>query len=124
MIIIPTRQEPPAPTRRSRELGARFEEALREYRRQEPGLTDDEVRAATAGLVAPDEDAAAALRRRRIMVAGLAAAIGMVGAVISATRGAGGTAPTGWAQSAQPLLIAIIVALAFVAVAIRLRSRR
>lgn len=123
MIIVPMRSEAPAPTRRSRELASRLEEAIREYRRQEPGLTESEVRAAAASLATPDEDAVAAIRRRQVIAVSAAAVLAVLGVVLSATSGGdvdGNTA----SKTAMPVIAALIGAIAVVAAVLRIRARR
>ena len=49
MVFVPIIHQPPLlQTRHSRELGLRFDEAVREYKRQHPDLTDVDVRTALA----------------------------------------------------------------------------
>ena len=62
MIIIPERPEPPPQTPYSRELARRIEQQVRDYKREHPDLTADEVRAALMQST-PAEDSTNFMRR-------------------------------------------------------------
>ena len=46
MFIMPVPQQAPPPTARSRELGRRINDLVRDFKRDHPDVTDDEVRSA------------------------------------------------------------------------------
>ena len=110
MIIVPG-LPPMQETRHSRELSRRVDDAVRDYRRNNPDVTEAEVRTAllqsTPAGVSPD-----VARRRRVAAMGVAAAA--VGAFTASARAGGDFNNRTW------LLIVGIVgavgALAFVAI--------
>ena len=65
MLIVPG-LPPLQQTRHSRELGRRVEQLVRDYQRENPGVTEGDVRTALAQLTAetPSPDA---LRRKRVL---------------------------------------------------------
>ena len=110
MIIVPlhtSRQE----TRHSRELSSRVDDVVRDYRRDNPDVTESDVRTALLRS-APAGDAPDVVRRRRAVGVGIAAAA--VGA-FTATANAGGTfnRPTWLLVSG---IVAAVGAVAFVAI--------
>lgn len=123
MIFVPMqRREALAPTRRSRELESRLEEQIRVFRREQPELTEAEVRAAVQRLAPPsDDDGIAPVRRRQVAALGVAAVAAIAGAVVATTRGTGGA--TGNAEAVVPVIAAVCVALAVVFVVVRFRAR-
>jgi hypothetical protein len=108
MIIVPG-IPPLQETRNSRELNRRVEEAIRDYRRDHPEITEAEVR--TALVQSTPGGAPGVVRRKRVVAAAIAAA--SVGA-FTATASAGGsfTRPT-WI-----MIGGIVAAVAAIAIAI------
>jgi len=76
----------PSQTRLSRELGKRIDNLVLDYKRQNPELTDAEVRAALLQS-APADDSPEVIRRRRAFAVGVTAAI--VGAFVAVGSNAG-----------------------------------
>jgi hypothetical protein len=115
MIIVPG-IPPMQETRNSRELNKRVEEAIRDYRRDHPELTEAEVRAALMQST-PGADAPGVVRRKRVLAAAIAAVC--VGA-FTATASAGGsfTRPT-WI-----MIGGVVAAVAAVAIAILRMAQR
>jgi hypothetical protein len=103
-------------TRNSRELNRRVEEAIRDYRRDHPEITEAEVRAALMQST-PGSDAPGAMRRKKAVAVAIAAAC--VGA-FTATASAGGsfTRPT-WI-----MIGGVVAAVAAIAVAILRMAHR
>lgn len=114
-MFIPVHTHIPTPTqtKHSRELGRRVEHLIREYQREYPEMTEDEIRAALARSSVTGNDVAPAVRRvlgvsvgvLAMLVAGIFAAVSSSGA----RSGAGGGALT-WA-----IVAGLIVVLAGVA---------
>jgi hypothetical protein len=118
MIIVPGRTEEPIVTRHSRELGRRVEQLVRDYKRENPELRDEEVRSALMHSMMESTDVDALQRRRKlaIMASGLAVAVAGVAAAM-AGRG-GETNPSVW------VVFAAVCAIAGIAIALRRLNRR
>lgn len=86
MIIIPERTEPPPQTPYSRELARRIEQQVRDYKREHPDLTADEVRAALMQST-PAEDSTNFMRRKRIAAIAMGAAVAGAFAVMASNSG-------------------------------------
>jgi hypothetical protein len=87
MIIIPERPEPPPQTPHSRELARRVEQEVRDYKRQHPELTEDEVRSALMQST-PAGDSTNFTRRKRIAAIAMGAAVaGAFGVMASNSSG-------------------------------------
>lgn len=119
MIFIPMPQQTTTQTRHSRELSRRFDQVVRDYQRDHPELTDAEIRAALAHSAATSDDGDTPGANRRIAVLGIAAALGVAGAVVAATQGSRGSS-----TDFQWPILTIIIAIAAVGVAVtRLKGR-
>jgi hypothetical protein len=109
MMIAPG-MPPLHQTRHSRELGRRVEQAVREYQRDNPDVTESDVRTALLQS-APGGDAPEVVRRKRMF--GIAAAV-MIGGAFALMASTGGrlveVGTTGWRIVG---VIAMICALAF-----------
>ena len=86
MLIVPG-LPPLQQTRHSRELGRRVEQLVRDYQRENPDVTEGDVRTALAQLTSSDAPSADALRRKRVL-AGVIAALGV--GVFTAMASTGG----------------------------------
>ena len=121
MIFIPMvhQQRTPAPTRYSRELGQRFDETVREFKRQHPDLTDADVRTALATSLkqagSPEDEAR---QRRLAFVALLGTGLAFIGVALS------GGNPGQDSEGMALMIMGIVVAAAGVAVAVIRLSRR
>ena len=121
MIFIPMvhQQRTPAPTRYSRELGQRFDETVREFKRQHPDLTDADVRTALATSLkqagSPEDEARP---RRLAFVTLLAIGLAFIGVALS------GGNPGQDSEGMALMIMGIVVAAAGVAVAVIRLSRR
>ena len=116
MIIVPG-LPPLQETRHSRELSRRVDDAVRDYRRDNPDVTEADVRTALLKS-APAGDAPELVRRRRIVaVALMAAAVG----VFTATASAGGKF-TGPAWMVILGVVAVVAAVAIAAIRIAQRD--
>ncbi|HEX9564417.1 MAG TPA: hypothetical protein VF981_10620 [Gemmatimonadaceae bacterium] len=118
MIFIPMGgdEATPTQTRHSRELGNRVEQVIRDFQREHPELTDDEIRAALAGssLVTRHRRQPGGRSRQVALLAGVAAAlVGVVAGALgdSAGDGAGGSLPWmlfGGLAAAVVVLVAVL----------------
>ena len=88
MIIMPVPQQATPPTARSRELGKRIDDLVRDFKRDHPDVTDDELRSALlhAAPTASGPNPTNARRAIGILVAFLAAGFAM-----TAVNGGGST---------------------------------
>lgn len=119
MIFIPGLPPLPAQshTRLSRELGTRIDNLVRDYKRQNPELTDGEIRAALLQS-APAGDSPEVVRRRRAAAVGVAAAV--FGAFV-AIGSNGGTLPI---AGETWKIVGIVAAVGVAAIALIVRARR
>ena len=85
MIIAPG-LPPLHQTRHSRELARRVEQAVRDYQRDNPDVTESEVRTALLQS-APGGDAPEVMRRKRMMGLVVAVLMGGVFALVASTGG-------------------------------------
>ena|SRR5687768_16092274 len=85
MIILPGRTYEPVVTRHSRELSARIQQLVREYRSQNDDISDEELRSALQLATRATTGEDSLLRRKRIMVGAVAAMVGVVGAFTAAS---------------------------------------
>jgi hypothetical protein len=116
MLIVPGLHPLPQ-TPHSRELARRLEETVRDYHRDHPELTEDEIRAALTQS-APSGDSRFTARRRRAFGVGLSAA--MVGA-FTALASNGGRLPFGretWT------IVAVVATVCVVAIGVVVLARR
>ena len=116
MIILPVPQQAPPPTARSRELGKRIDDLVRDFKRDHPDVTDDELRSAllhSAPNGRPDPTNA----RRSMAILGATAAVvaGGIALIQGSTRPGGGGA---W------MFIVVAAALAGLAFAVIQFARR
>ena len=86
MIYIPERPEPPPQTRHSRELARRVEQEVRDYKRQHPELTEDEVRSALMQST-PAGDSTDLTRRKRIAAIAMGVAVAGAFGVMASNSG-------------------------------------
>lgn len=116
MIIVPG---PPAlqETRHSRELNRRVEEAIRDYRRDHPELTEADVRTALMQST-PGGEPGYIVRRRKAAAVGVAAAA--VGAFTAVAGGGGKFTGQTWILVCAVLLV--VGALAFAAIRLARRD--
>ena len=85
MIIVPG-APPVQETKHSRELGRRIEQVVREYQRDNPDVSLSDVRIALMQRT-PGGDAPDLMRRKRVLVAAIAAVAVGVFTAISSTEG-------------------------------------
>jgi hypothetical protein len=125
MIIVPTPPPTRSATRHSRELGKRVEQLIRDYQREHPELTDDEIRAALAQSSLTSDDDAQALQQRRKLVVTVAVGLAVAGLIAGTVLDKGaGAASSGFGSGEWPVL-SITIAVVVVAFAvIRMISRR
>lgn len=116
-MFIPMSQDEgmPTQTRHSRELASRVERAIRDFQRDHPELTDDEIRAALASTarLAPGQNRRLPVRRRVGLVAGATGAVLAGGFALVNERSGGGQ--LAWLVAAGALLVAAIVVALLVA---------
>ena len=115
MIIVPG-IPPLQETRNSRELNRRVEEAIRDYRRDHPEVTEAEVRVALMQST-PGSDAPGVVRRKKAVMVGVAAAA--VGAFTAISSSGGKFNNQTWV-----LVCGIVAAAAAVAFVIIRLARR
>jgi len=125
-MFIPVQSHVPTPTqtKHSRELGRRVEHLIREYQREYPELTEDEIRAALSHSSLAGDDVAPAVQKRRAVgvalgLAGLVAA-GLAAMISSGGGGAvsgGGNGPLPWLIVAG--LVAVLAGVAVLVAATR-----
>lgn len=115
MAGLPPMQAP-SPTRRSRELGKRIDELVLDYRRQNPELTDAEIRAALVQSAPPGDSVD--VRRRRAFAVGVTAAI--VGAFVAVGSNSGKLPIAGETWG----MVGIVAAIGIGAIALIVRARR
>jgi hypothetical protein len=84
MIIVPGRTYEPVVTRHSRELSRRVEQVVREYQSQNDDVSDEELRSALQLATRATAGEDTLLRRKRIIVGAVAAAVAMTGAMVAA----------------------------------------
>jgi hypothetical protein len=117
MIIIPDRPEPPPQTPHSRELARRVEQEVRDYKRQHPELTEDEVRSALMQST-PAGDSTNFMVRKRIAALVIGAAVaGALGVMASNSGGNVAGINFGWK------IVGVCAAVLAVAIAIRIVRR-
>jgi len=95
MIIVPVPQQapPPPPTARSRELGRRIDDLVRDFKRDHPDVTNDELRSALlhSAPAASGPDPRNARRAIGLLVAFLASGLAITVLMESrSTRASGG----------------------------------
>ena len=117
MYIVPGLNAPEPQTARSRELGGRIEQAIRDFQREHPELTRREIRAALShSMTLAGQDG---LQKRRLVslaVGGGAAAIGAVMAV------SGSIAPV--SSNVVWIVVAAIVGIGGLAIALMRMTNR
>jgi hypothetical protein len=124
MLIIPAPHPTQAATRHSRELGKRVEQLVRDYRREHPELTDDEIRAALAQSSLVSDDADQERQQRGKAMVAIALALGIAGLVAALVLGRAAETGGGAGSGSWPV-VSIIVAVLVVALAVvRVVSRR
>jgi len=114
MLIVPG-FPPLQQTRHSRELSKRVEQLVRDFQRDHPELTEDEVRAALMAS-APAGDAPEVVRRKRAFAVGMVAAT--VGAFVAVASNSGELAIRGvtWQIVGAVLAVCAVVIAAVVLV--------
>lgn len=111
-MFIASRVAPLHQTRHSRELARRVEQAVRDYQRENPDITESEVR--TALLQSAPGGDFHDQRRRKLVVMAAAVLVGGTFAMLATTSGRGfETGTAGWrilgaAAAAAGLAIALI----------------
>ena len=116
MIILPVPQQAPPPTARSRELGRQIDALVRDFKRDNPDVTDDELRSAllhSAPTTGPDPTNA-----RRAM--GILVATMALGSAVAILIGNGPARATGGVW----IFIGVAVGIAGVAFAVIQFARR
>ncbi len=118
----------PTQTRHSRALSQRVDQVIRDYKRDNPELREDEIRAALAQSSPVTGDEGGDARRRRITAIALAGAVAL-GAGILGTLRAGDGVAAGSGAAAAPgqsvwAIVPIVVAVAAAIVGMIVRARR
>lgn len=107
MVMIPV---VPAPSRRTRELKERLEQAIRDYERDHPNLTPGEVQHALQIMAAGG--ARRTDRRAGAVIAALVAVFIALGAVLADRSAAGGeAAETPWVPVVVGVAVAVLMAI-------------
>lgn len=123
MVFVPVPPPSQRLTARARELTDRLEQAIEAYRRQYPGLTNDEIRAALARAAGTTPTPAVRRQALALVVGLLAAAIGGM-MVFFRAEGGGAPAPGGGGESAVPMVaVAVGIGVVLLLLVVKLRRR-